>query len=100
MDRLSPPAWVVLDAKYRVSKEALAESFEALHTYRDGLWWRSCGGRARAGVLLVPEVADACAPWADPGFLEAFGLGLWRLRPGSPPEPALGRWALDVLRRR
>lgn len=92
------PTWVVLDAKYRVSKQALNESFAALHVYRDGLWWRSRGGRPRAGLLFVPEVSAECAPWATPAFRDTFGLGLWKLRPGSTPDAELGGWLLGVLR--
>jgi hypothetical protein len=90
-------AWVVLDAKYRVSREALGDAFTSLHIYRDALRWRSQGGSARAGLLLVPEVWDDVRPWAAPHFRQEHGMGLWRLRPGAPVEGALGRWILDTL---
>lgn len=89
-------AWVVLDAKYRVSQRSVQEAFPSLHVYRDGLRWRSFGGAPRRGLLLVPEVAGECAAWGDEAFRTAHGFGLWRLRPGAD-DVALGRWVLEAL---
>lgn len=85
------PTWLVLDAKYRVQRTSLVEAFESLHVYRDGLRWPARGGRPRMGLLLVPTVAPACAPWADETFLDEHGFGLWELRPGQKPDGRLGR---------
>ena len=55
------------------------------------------GGAPHRGLLLVPEVADWCAPWASAEFLAAHGFGLWRMRPGVAGDEALGRWLCDAL---
>lgn len=89
--------WVVLDAKYRVHRSSITEAFASLHVYRDALLLRNHGGRPRAGLLLVPEVADGCVTWAAEDFLASHGLGLWRLRPGESESGALGRWVLGQL---
>lgn len=93
----SEGTWLVLDAKYRVLRASITEAFASLHIYRDGLKLRGHGGRPSAGLLLVPEVGGDCTEWAEPDFLEAHGLGLWRLRPGEPEVGALGRWVLRQL---
>jgi len=90
-------AWVVLDAKYRVQRASLTEAFASLHVYRDALLLRNHGGRPRAGLLLVPEVASECVAWAADDFIAEHGLGLWRLRPGEPESGALGHWVLRKL---
>jgi hypothetical protein len=95
--REGEPRWVVLDAKYRVALESVREAFPSLHVYRDALRWRSQGGAPQRGLLLVPAVADGCAPWASAEFLAAHGFGLWRMRPGVAGDEALGRWLCDAL---
>ncbi|MDB4931033.1 MAG: hypothetical protein JWM10_3517 [Myxococcaceae bacterium] len=90
-------AWVVLDAKYRVQRASITEAFASLHVYRDALLLRHHGGKPRAGLLLVPEVAEGCVAWAAEDFLAGHGLGLWRLRPGEAENGALGRWVLGRL---
>jgi hypothetical protein len=95
--REGDPSWVVLDAKYRVAVESVREAFPSLHVYRDALRWRSQGGAPRRGLLLVPDVADTCAPWASAEFVAAHGFGLWRMRPGVAGDEALGRWLCDAL---
>lgn len=90
-------AWVVLDAKYRVQRLSITEAFASLHVYRDALLLRNHGGRPRAGLLLVPEIADDCVAWAAQDFIASHGLGLWRLRPGEAENGALGRWVLGQL---
>lgn len=95
--REGAPAWLVLDAKYRVSLPSVREAFPSLHVYRDGLRWRSFGGRPRCGLLLVPEIATECAGWAVDTFHSRHGFGLWRLRPGANADKALGQWIIDAL---
>ena len=88
---------MVLDAKYRVQRSSITEAFASLHVSRDALLLRHHGGRPRAGLLLVPEVADGCVAWAAADFLASHGHGLWRLRPGEPENGDLGRWVLGRL---
>lgn len=83
-------AWVCLDAKYRVSAEALADAFESLHIYRDSLRWEAFGGACRGGLLLAPAEVPPCEPWFADEFREKHGIGAWRLTPGDAADRRLG----------
>lgn len=80
--------WLVLDAKYRVSRRNLADAFESVHIYRDALRWPAMGGRCAAGWLLVPEVRDETATWFSDEFRQEHGCGCFRLRPGEEGDAA------------
>lgn len=90
-------SWLCLDAKYRVSREALADAFSSLHLYRDSLHWEELGGSCRGGLLLVPAEQPECSPWFEPEFRTRFGIGAWRLTPGDLLDRGLGEWALRCL---
>ncbi|WP_437681718.1 DUF2357 domain-containing protein [Sorangium sp. So ce131] len=96
-----PPAgqrsWICLDAKYRVRREALADSFTSLHIYRDALRWETFGGACRGGLLLVPAIEPECQPWFASEFRERFGIGAWRLTPGEPPDLALAKLIVAIV---
>lgn len=91
--------WVCLDAKYRVTKDNLAEAFESAHFYRDSLRWPEWGGRCEAAVLLAPAELNACSPWFDPGFLAEHQVGVFRLTPGAEVGP-LSEWLSKLLGRK
>ncbi|XXU41802.1 nuclease domain-containing protein [Sorangium sp. So ce1000] len=91
-----PRSWICLDAKCRVRREALADSFTSLHIYRDALRWETFGGLCRGGLLLVPAVESACQPWFADDFRERFGIGAWRLTPGEPPDLDLAKLILAM----
>ncbi|MDC0681419.1 DUF2357 domain-containing protein [Sorangium atrum] len=91
-----PRSWICLDAKYRVRRDALADSFTSLHIYRDALRWETFGGPCRAGLLLVPAIESACQPWFAGDFRERFGIGAWRLTPGEPPDLDLAKLILAM----
>jgi hypothetical protein len=74
--------WMFLDAKYRVSKQALGEAFESIHIYRDALRWPELGGRATAGYLLVPAHDPDADPWFTADFQRRHSCGGLELRPG------------------
>ncbi|WP_437615452.1 nuclease domain-containing protein [Sorangium sp. So ce834] len=93
-----PRSWICLDAKYRVRRDALADSFTSLHIYRDALRWETFGGPCRGGLLLVPAIEPECQPWFDDEFRERFGIGAWRLTPGEPPDLALAKLILAMVR--
>ncbi|HRI72076.1 MAG TPA: nuclease domain-containing protein, partial [Polyangium sp.] len=76
-------SWVCLDAKYRVRRDALGESFASLHIYRDSLRWEHFGGSCRGGLLLVPAIVPECEPWFAEDYRMRFGVGAFRLTPGE-----------------
>jgi hypothetical protein len=75
-------SWLVLDAKYRVSRQHLAQAFESVHIYRDSLRWPELGGRCASGWLLVPAMTDEAEAWFSEEFRQRHGCGCLRLRPG------------------
>ncbi|WP_437819525.1 DUF2357 domain-containing protein [Sorangium sp. So ce1078] len=91
-----PRSWILLDAKYRVQREALADAFTSLHIYRDALRWDTFGGPCRGGLLLAPAVEPECQPWFAGEFRERFGIGAWRLTPGEPPDLELAKLILGM----
>lgn len=91
------PAWLCLDAKYRVSRDALADAFSSLHIYRDALRWEAFGGQCRGGLLLTPAVEPECQPWFASEFRASFGIGAWRLTPGEPADERLAEVILGWL---
>jgi hypothetical protein len=92
------PSWLILDAKYRVSRQSVEDAFESVHIYRDSLVWTALGGRCQAVWLLVPAVLEECRPWAEPEFMRRFGSGLRRLTPGSKNDDSLGSEVLAALK--
>jgi hypothetical protein len=91
--------WICLDAKYRTDAQAVADSFESVHIYRDALRWRGMGahGRCAGAVLLVPSMLPETAPWFEPSFIEEHGVGVFCLTPGQPPVTALFDWMRERL---
>lgn len=89
--------WVVLDAKYRVTTDSVADAFQSVHTYANGLRWVLDGRDTppRGTVLLTPSRPDP-APWYTPAFRRAHGCGALRLRPGSA-EHQVTQWILSTL---
>jgi hypothetical protein len=88
--------WVCLDAKYRVSRDGLADAFASAHLYRDGLRWAEWGGRCEAAVLLAPAELPACAPWYSASFLAEHQVGVFRVTPGGQHD-ALAGWLKGLL---
>jgi hypothetical protein len=79
--------WMFLDAKYRVSRQAIGDAFESIHIYRDALRWSELGGQARAGYLLVPAHDADVDPWFTADFQQRHSCGCLELRPGyESPE--------------
>ncbi len=105
LDHAGASAWLVLDAKYRVSRRSLAEAFESLHIYHDTLYWLTTDSPPResrpvAALILAPGHEAVCAPWFEPAFRQRYGVGCWRLRPGLADDDArrLGLWIMNTLR--
>lgn len=70
--------FLVLDAKYSVSRESVLSAMEAAHIYRDCLRWDDT--RAVGAVLLTP--APGGASWLEEAdFLELHGVGVLPLSP-------------------
>lgn len=92
------PGWLILDAKYRVSRKSVQEAFESAHIYRDSLVWPTLGGRCQAMWLLVPAVLKKFRPWTELEFMRRFGMGLRCLTPGSKNDESLGSEVLAALK--
>lgn len=88
--------WLCLDAKYRASRAALAESFESAHIYRDSLRWPRLGGASRGCLLLTPAQQPACEAWYAAEFRTRHGFGAVRWAPGEPAEELIA-WMVDAL---
>ena len=89
------PEWrgfLVLDAKYRVSRYNVLDAMSSAHIYRDALRWE--GRRPDLCLLLVP--AGGGAPWLEkPTFHRAEGVGILVLAPNMTTDhlrAALGQW--------
>ena len=81
-------SWLCLDAKYRVSRSAIADAFSSAHIYRDALRWAAAPGDASDGrnqgaVLLIPRMDEVCRPWFVPEFLSENSVGAFELSPGD-----------------
>jgi len=68
-----PLAWLVLDAKYRSSREAIHEGLAELHVYRDSLRWK--GLPARAAFILIPRAADNAASYVSSDYHRVHQFG-------------------------
>jgi uncharacterized protein DUF2357/PD-(D/E)XK nuclease superfamily protein len=77
--------YVVLDAKYRQTRQNVLEAMESAHIYRDSLRWH--GRRPELALLAVPAAPGA--PWlSDDAFVTAERVGAFVLDE-SVPAPVL-----------
>lgn len=81
-------AFYCLDAKYRVSTQALMEAMGSAHIYRDAI--RRQGERPQAAYLLAPSVAGV-PKLAESAYRDQHGVGVLPLREG---EDAVALWRL------
>ncbi len=73
---------LVLDAKYRTSRQNVLDAMRSAHLYQDALRWN--GSRAAMSMLLVPRGGGA--PWLEePQFQAAHRVGVHVLAPNSAP---------------
>jgi hypothetical protein len=83
---------LILDAKYRTSRQNVLDAMRSAHLYQDALRWK--GERASCSLLLVPKGGGA--PWLEePDFHRAHRVGVHELSPSSPPsalDGLLSRW--------
>lgn len=71
---------LVLDAKYRTSRQNVLDAMRSAHLYQDALRWD--GQRAACSLLLIPRGGGA--PWLEePDFQAAHRVGVHVLAPGS-----------------
>ncbi|KVN18708.1 MULTISPECIES: DUF2357 domain-containing protein [unclassified Burkholderia] len=72
--------FLVLDAKYRVSRDNVLDAMQSAHIYQDSLTWH--GERPSGSFLLLPR--GGAVDWlADGAFQDAFRVGTFELAPGS-----------------
>lgn len=86
---------LVLDAKYRTSRQNVLDAMRSAHLYQDALRWD--GERAVCSLLLVPKGGGA--PWLEePDFHVAHRVGVHVLAPDSTAtelDLLLDRWLPD-----
>ncbi|KFE63550.1 DUF2357 domain-containing protein [Hyalangium minutum] len=68
-----PLGWIVLDAKYRSSRDAIHQGLADLHVYRDSLRWH--GQPARAGFILVPQTTEGASAYATASYHQTHHFG-------------------------
>ena len=84
------PGFIVLDAKYRVSRPSVLEAMNSAHLYQDAL--RFGDHRPLLSLLLVPSGGGA--PWLEEAsFVNEHRVGVVSLRKGAKPP----KWVRDVL---
>lgn len=74
--------WLCLDAKYRVGRDNLGDAFESVHIYKDALRYEGFDGACCSCLLLSPSETTDAAEWYQESFMQQFGAGVWKLRPG------------------
>lgn len=83
---------LVLDAKYRTSRQNVLDAMRSAHLYQDALRWD--GERAACSLLLVPRGGGA--PWLeDAGFHTTHHVGVHVMAPDVPQsafEALLDKW--------
>jgi hypothetical protein len=89
------PAWLFLDAKYRVGSNLL-EAFDSAHIYRDSLRWDEFGGQPACGALLSPAESPETTVYFREDYRARYGLGAFALRPGHSTQ-ALTDWIAGQL---
>lgn len=70
-------SWVILDAKYRASRQPVDQGLGDIHRYRDAL--RVRGEAANGAFIIVPRLAEATAIYAQQPYLEAYRFGVLEL---------------------
>ncbi|MCC2637413.1 MAG: hypothetical protein K0Q68_1132 [Moraxellaceae bacterium] len=80
-----------LDAKYRVSTQALMEAMGSAHIYHDAI--RRQGERGQAAYLLAPSVGGAPA-LAEPTYRDRHGVGVLPLK---DDDDAVALWQLLLM---
>ncbi len=87
---------LVLDAKYRTSRQNVLDAMRSAHLYQDALRWN--GERAVCSLLLVPR--GGAAPWLeDPDFHVAHRVGVHALAPEATTKSLnslLDKWLPDA----
>ncbi len=72
--------FLVLDAKYRASRDNVLDAMQSAHIYQDSLTWH--GERPRGSYLLLPR--GGAVNWLEDGaFRNAFRVGTFELAPNS-----------------
>lgn len=90
VERGDQRSFILLDAKYRVSRQGVLEAMESAHIYRDALRWH--GQRAEYALLLLPAPTEA--DWlCDADFQRRERVG------ASPFVGALPEILSEALRR-
>lgn len=74
--------FIVLDAKYRRSRQVILEEMAVAHTYRDSLRWRT--QRPQGAYLLLPAECEASWLSAE-AFRRAERVGV--MTPGDELDP-------------
>ena len=66
-------SWIILDAKYRCSRQPIQEGLGDIHRYRDAL--RILGHPAEAAFIIVPSLQGRAKLYGEIDFIETHQLG-------------------------
>ncbi len=86
-------SWMILDAKYRSSRQSVHDGLADIHRYRDSL--RVRGQAASAAYIIVPTLAQGAELYGQPVFLEAHRLGALSVYDHHWLDP-IWTWLQDV----
>lgn len=70
-------SWVILDAKYRASRQPIDQGLGDIHRYRDAL--RIKGTRADGAFIIVPRVSETNATYASSIYHDAHRFGVLQI---------------------
>ena len=95
--RKETEGFIVLDAKYRVSRPNVLDAMSSAHIYQDSL--RMGDHRPLASILLVPAAGGA--PWLETSaHVREHRVGVAGLRPRTEPPTWLRDLAVEAVRGR
>ena len=83
------PRWMILDAKYRASRQSVHDGLADVHRYRDAL--RLQGTIADAAFIIVPRLGAGAHLYGTLSYIEAYRLGALAIYEGDWTAP-LRKW--------
>jgi len=84
---------IVLDAKYRCSRESIHDALGDMHVYRDSLKVSGWGAKLRGAFILTPAHAPDTAVY----FTEQYRIGGFDLAPGQDEQAEMLSLHLKML---
>lgn len=89
-------SWIILDAKYRSSRQSIDDALGDIHRYRDSL--RVSGRAAQAAYIIVPSLQGKADLYGRTAYLEAHQMGALSVYETGWMEP-IWRWLRRLQQR-